>query len=227
MFFAFTTLAEWRPMPIDSGGRRLVSLAFVFIIACQMLFGWEWSVLTGAAAIGLAMASVRVEPLKVVFNSAAYALAAGLAALPGARVRARQQLQLRRPRDRRRLLGRVVRPGQRDARLHRDRPLHPELAARRLPRSPPAFGTDLRDHDLRRDAGRHLLAPVGPARDAPERAALRPHAVPALVRPPPRRGGGGGNRQPDRPQESPRVRARVARRARDRAARRRRRSCSA
>ena len=82
MFFAFTTLAEWRPMPIDSGGRRLVSLAFVFIIACQMLFGWEWSVLTGAAAIGLAMASVRVEPLKVVFNSAAYALAAGLAALP-------------------------------------------------------------------------------------------------------------------------------------------------
>ena len=28
-------------MPIDSGGRRLVSLAFVFIIACQMLFGWE------------------------------------------------------------------------------------------------------------------------------------------------------------------------------------------
>jgi diguanylate cyclase (GGDEF)-like protein/putative nucleotidyltransferase with HDIG domain len=82
MFFAFTTLAEWRPMPIDSGGRRLVSLAFVFIIACQLLFGWEWSVLTGAAAIGLAMSSVRVEPMKVVFNSAAYALAAGLAALP-------------------------------------------------------------------------------------------------------------------------------------------------
>jgi diguanylate cyclase (GGDEF)-like protein/putative nucleotidyltransferase with HDIG domain len=82
MFFCFAILAEWRPVPIDPAGRRLVSLAFVFIIASQLLFGWQWSVLTGAAAIGLAMTFARVDPLRVVFNSAAYAIAASLAALP-------------------------------------------------------------------------------------------------------------------------------------------------
>lgn len=82
MFFCFTILAEWRPVPIDPAGRRLVSLAFVFIISSQLLFGWEWSVLTGAIAIGLATTSSRVGPLKVAFNSATYAIAASLAALP-------------------------------------------------------------------------------------------------------------------------------------------------
>ena len=55
MFFVFTLLAEWRPVPIDPAGNRLVSLAFVFIIASGLIFGWEWSVLIGARAIGLAM----------------------------------------------------------------------------------------------------------------------------------------------------------------------------
>ena len=82
MFFCFAVLAEWRPVPIDPAGRRLVSLAFVFIISSQLLFGWEWSVLTGAVAIGLCMAFARTEPLKVVFNSATYAIATVLAALP-------------------------------------------------------------------------------------------------------------------------------------------------
>lgn len=82
LFFGFTAFAEWRPVPIDAAGKQLVSLAFVFIIATQLLFGWEWSVLIGAAAIGIAMASTRVQPVKVAFNSAAYALAAGTAALP-------------------------------------------------------------------------------------------------------------------------------------------------
>ena len=40
-------LAEWRPVPIDVEGKRLVSLAFVFIISSQLLFGWEWSMLIG------------------------------------------------------------------------------------------------------------------------------------------------------------------------------------
>jgi diguanylate cyclase (GGDEF)-like protein/putative nucleotidyltransferase with HDIG domain len=82
MFFAFATLAEWRPVPIDAAGKQLVSLAFVFIIASQLLFGWEWAVLTGAGAIGLTMALSRVGLLRVVFNSAGYALAAAVSALP-------------------------------------------------------------------------------------------------------------------------------------------------
>ena len=82
MFFCFAILAEWRPVPIDPAGKRLVSLAFVFIISSQLLFGWEWSVLTGATAIGLATAFARVPLFKVIFNSSTYAIAASLAALP-------------------------------------------------------------------------------------------------------------------------------------------------
>ena len=36
-------------------GKRDISLAFVFIISIQLLFGWEWSVLAGAFGIALAM----------------------------------------------------------------------------------------------------------------------------------------------------------------------------
>jgi len=81
MFLVFTLLAEWRPVPIDPAGKRLVSLAFVFIISSRLIFGWEWSVLIGAFAIGLAMAAVRTEPMKVAFNVATYAIAAALSAL--------------------------------------------------------------------------------------------------------------------------------------------------
>ena len=81
-FFALAVLAEWRPLPIDVEGGRLVSLAFVFIVASQLLFGWQWSVLIGALAIGLVMALERDEPVKAAFNAATYAIAAGLAALP-------------------------------------------------------------------------------------------------------------------------------------------------
>jgi diguanylate cyclase (GGDEF)-like protein/putative nucleotidyltransferase with HDIG domain len=81
-FFVFTLLAEWRPMPIDPEAERLVSLAFVFIIASEILFGWDWSVLIGAAGIGVAMSLDRVPPIKVVFNAAGYAIATGLAAVP-------------------------------------------------------------------------------------------------------------------------------------------------
>ena len=62
MFCAFALVAELRPVPLDPAGRRDVSLAFIFIISAQLLFGWEWSVLAGALGIGGAMAVSRSAP---------------------------------------------------------------------------------------------------------------------------------------------------------------------
>jgi diguanylate cyclase (GGDEF)-like protein len=79
MFFGFALTAELCPVPIDPGGNRNVSLAFVFIIASLFLFGWQWAVLIGATGIAVAMAVDRAGLLKVAFNASTYALAAGLA----------------------------------------------------------------------------------------------------------------------------------------------------
>ncbi len=81
-FFALAILAEWRPVPIDVEGKRLVSLAFVFIVSSQLLFGWEWSVVIGSCSIALAMAMDRTEPIKAAFNAATYAIASALASVP-------------------------------------------------------------------------------------------------------------------------------------------------
>jgi diguanylate cyclase (GGDEF)-like protein len=84
VFFGLALIAELRPVPVDIEGQRLVSLAFVFVVASELLFGWEWSVAIGATAIFVAQLPARVVPMKLFFNSAVYALAAGLASLPGA-----------------------------------------------------------------------------------------------------------------------------------------------
>ena len=81
-FFFFTLLAEWRPVPIDPEANRLVSLAFVFIVASDILFGWEWSILIGAVGIAVAMALDRVPPIKVAFNASGYAIATALGSVP-------------------------------------------------------------------------------------------------------------------------------------------------
>src|SRR5437868_12908874 len=47
VFFALTLLAEFRPVPVDLEGKHLVSLAFVFVVASQLLYSWESSVLIG------------------------------------------------------------------------------------------------------------------------------------------------------------------------------------
>lgn len=78
-FFVLALLAEWRPVPIDIEGKRLVSLAFVFIVSSQLLFGWQWSILIGAFAIGIAMVMDHHAPIKAVFTAVSYAIAAGLA----------------------------------------------------------------------------------------------------------------------------------------------------
>jgi diguanylate cyclase (GGDEF)-like protein len=82
VFFALALIAELRPVPIDVAGDRLVSLAFVFVVGSGPLFGWEWSVLIGAAAIAAAQIPSRVGALKLSFNSAGYGIAAAVASLP-------------------------------------------------------------------------------------------------------------------------------------------------
>ena len=82
VFFALALLAELCPVPIDVAGERLVSLAFVFVVASGPLFGWAWSVVIGAAAIAAAQLPSRVSPLKLLFNSSVYGIAAVVASLP-------------------------------------------------------------------------------------------------------------------------------------------------
>src|SRR5512132_4206765 len=51
VFFSLTLLAELKPVPLDEDEDRLVSLAFVFIVSAQILFGWEYGVLISAVAL--------------------------------------------------------------------------------------------------------------------------------------------------------------------------------
>jgi diguanylate cyclase (GGDEF)-like protein len=81
VFFALALMAELRPLALDTDGRE-ISLAFVFVVAAGLLFGWQWSVLIGATAIVVAMLPPRSGAIKVFFNGATYAVAAGLALLP-------------------------------------------------------------------------------------------------------------------------------------------------
>jgi diguanylate cyclase (GGDEF)-like protein len=83
VFFSLTLLAELKPVPLDEEQGRLVSLAFVFIVAAQILFGWEYGVLIGAVALVVAQAVARTPVLRTTFNAAAYAIAAFAASLPG------------------------------------------------------------------------------------------------------------------------------------------------
>jgi diguanylate cyclase (GGDEF)-like protein len=82
LFFVLTFLSELRPVPIDAAGTRLVSLAFMFIVAAEVLFGWQWSVLIGATAIATAMLVGRSPSIKIVFNGSTYAVAAAASAIP-------------------------------------------------------------------------------------------------------------------------------------------------
>jgi hypothetical protein len=204
MFFVFTVLAEWRPGPIDPGGTRLVSLAFVFIIASRLIFGREWSVLIGAGAIGLAMAAGRSEPLKVAFNVATYAVAGALSSLA---------LLAAPPTShgygslalcvvlswavfiRVNVLMVCIAMG-----LAREVPVLP-IFMDHLRQSGPSS-----DHDLRLGAGGDLLARLPPLVLLLGAPLVALTLYPALGRPSPGRGGGRLDGQPDRAQEPARSR---------------------
>jgi diguanylate cyclase (GGDEF)-like protein len=83
VFFALTLLAELKPVPLDEEHGRLVSLAFVFIVSAQILFGWEFGVLISAVALVVAQVVARTPVLRTTFNAAAYSVAAFAASVPG------------------------------------------------------------------------------------------------------------------------------------------------
>src|SRR5262249_39998726 len=83
VFTAAATAAEFKPVPLDESGTRMVSLSFVFLLAAQLLFGWELAVLAAVVAIG-SVGHVEKAPLvRRGFNVATYALAVLASALPG------------------------------------------------------------------------------------------------------------------------------------------------
>ncbi len=82
--FAIAAIAaELKPVPLDESGHRVVSLAFVFLLACQVLFGWESAVLVALLAMVISEAK-QPSRLRGAFNTAAYTISVFLSALPGA-----------------------------------------------------------------------------------------------------------------------------------------------
>ena len=83
LVFALAALAaEFKPVPLDEGGARRVSLAFVFLLAAQILFGWQYAVIAALVATAIVEYSERGLSLRGAFNTSAYALAAFASALP-------------------------------------------------------------------------------------------------------------------------------------------------
>jgi hypothetical protein len=82
LFLALALLAELKPVPLEADDLSTVSLAFVFILAGVILFGWEYGV-TIATVSALAAQVVERKPLlRTAFNTAVYAVSAFAAALP-------------------------------------------------------------------------------------------------------------------------------------------------
>jgi diguanylate cyclase (GGDEF)-like protein len=75
-------LADLKPVPLDETRDRSVSLAFVFVLASTILYGWELGVVIGAASVTLSQVVEHREMRRTLFNGGAYALAAFAAASP-------------------------------------------------------------------------------------------------------------------------------------------------
>jgi diguanylate cyclase (GGDEF)-like protein/putative nucleotidyltransferase with HDIG domain len=82
LFLVLALFAELKPVPLEVDGKRLVSLAFIFLISTLMLFGWEYAVVVGAASMLIAEAYGRRPLLRLLFNAAVYAVAVFAASLP-------------------------------------------------------------------------------------------------------------------------------------------------
>ncbi|MDX6594225.1 MAG: hypothetical protein QOJ13_3421 [Gaiellales bacterium] len=82
LYFLAATAAEFKPVPLDEKGGRTVSLAFVFLLSTQVLFGWEWAVLSAMVSMVIVQSLNRAPLLRTGFNSASCGLSVFLSALP-------------------------------------------------------------------------------------------------------------------------------------------------
>jgi diguanylate cyclase (GGDEF)-like protein len=82
LFLGLALLAELKPVPLEEDDLSTVSLAFVFILAGVILFGWEAGVLIAAVSAFAAQLAERKPLVRTGFNTAVYALSAFAAALP-------------------------------------------------------------------------------------------------------------------------------------------------
>jgi diguanylate cyclase (GGDEF)-like protein/putative nucleotidyltransferase with HDIG domain len=83
LFFVAALAAEYKPVPLDESGGRTVSLAFVFLLSTQFLFGWEYAVLAAIISMVIVQTHDRQPPLRTAFNAASCGLSAFLSAAPG------------------------------------------------------------------------------------------------------------------------------------------------
>src|SRR5207344_2824250 len=73
------TFVEAYPVPIEGISSGGVSLTAVFIVGTAVIYGWAPAVMTGFLARGVIELIQRRPPIRLVYNSAVYALG-GLAA---------------------------------------------------------------------------------------------------------------------------------------------------
>ena len=82
LFLALALLAELKPVPLEEDDLSTVSLAFVFILASVILFGWQEAVLIAAISAFIAQTAERKPLERTAFNTSVYALSAFAAAIP-------------------------------------------------------------------------------------------------------------------------------------------------
>jgi diguanylate cyclase (GGDEF)-like protein len=82
LFAGLAALADAKPVPLDEKGDRSVSLAFVFILASSILFGWRYAVPVAFVAVLVSQLLERKPPLRTLFNCSAYAICTFASAAP-------------------------------------------------------------------------------------------------------------------------------------------------
>src|SRR5512134_2321467 len=82
LFFGLALLADMKPVPLDVENERVVSLAFVFVVSSQILFGWEYAVLSAIVGVLISQMVERRPFVRSLFNAAVYGLAAFSSAIP-------------------------------------------------------------------------------------------------------------------------------------------------